>query len=399
MKAKVLFPFIGGDLMGGSHVSAMNLAASLDRNVFEPHVLCHFECGVIGEYAQSLGLKHEVLHEPSLLAVRGKRRENDATVAQYCMSSVWKLKSVLKRINPAIVHTNEGRMHTNWVLPTKLSGRIHIWHHRQDPTAFGINKLAPLFSDHIVSVSHFSKPSKPIRSVDHKFSVVRSPFDFPPEIPNRMQAKQALISELGLAENAVLYGYFGNLTERKRPVHFVETIAAIQNAVKDRPVHGLLFGRVADEESKLDERTKSKAAELGIEPQIHLMGFRQPIDVCMAGMDALLISALNEPFGRTLIESMYLGTPVIATLHGGNVEAIENGKTGFLVCPNDPAAFAGPAKQLLDSPELFDRVTEAAHKNAAENYGRQRHVESICEIYRKLLQHGQPGCTGVTQAS
>mgnify|MGYP002653513736 CR=1 FL=1 len=39
---------------------------------------------------------------------------------------------------------------------------------------------------------------------------------------------------------------------------------------------------------------------------------------------------------------MHLGTPVIATRHGGNPEAITDGVNGFLVDPDDPAAFLSP---------------------------------------------------------
>ena len=49
-----------------------------------------------------------------------------------------------------------------------------------------------------------------------------------------------------------------------------------------------------------------------------------------------MVTARGEPFGRTLIEAMHLGTPVIATRHGGNPEAIEDGRNGFLVDPDDP---------------------------------------------------------------
>ncbi len=385
MTKRILFPFEGDTVIGGSHVSAMKLAAGLDRTKYEPYIVIHYQDGLAGEYAQSLGLEYEVLKKPSLMSPGQISYPGDCGPARYLMSSVPGFISVLNRIKPDIVHTNEGRMHSNWALPTKLSGRKHIWHHRQDPKAFGINKLAPLLSDHIISVSHFSKPRNPVRSVDKKFTVIRSPFDFNPHPPDPAQARQAVLDEMGLPQDALLLGYFGNFVPRKRPDHFVKAVAAIQKQMPDVPVHGFLFGSVVDRGNQLDKECEDLAAEAWMEDQIHMMGFRQPIDGYMAAMDANLVTALDEPFGRTLIETMYLGTPVVATRHGGNVEAIVDGKNGFLVDAFDAAAFVDPVRRLHQDSELRDGIIAAGQRHARDNFGMAIHIDSVCKIYDQLL--------------
>ncbi len=385
MPKRILFPFEGDNVIGGSHVSAMKLAAALDRSKYEPYILVHYEAGPAADYARSLGLGYEVLEQPRLMSPGGLSYPRDCGPGGYLLSSVRGFASVLSRIGADIVHTNEGRMHANWALPTRLAGRKHIWHHRQDPSAFGINKLAPLLSNHIISVSHFSKPNKPVRSVDDRFTVVRSPFDFNPNPPDRAASRQQVLQELGLPDNAMLLGYFGNFVTRKRPDHFVRVIAAAQKAMPDVPVHGLLFGSVAERDEPLKQACIDIAADEGISDRIHLMGFRQPIDGYMAAMDANLVTALDEPFGRTLIEAMYLGTPVIATRHGGNVEAITEGENGFLVDPFDPEAFVAPIRTLYDDAETRDRISAASHEYASTNFGLSIHVESVCRIYDQLL--------------
>ncbi|WP_170589000.1 glycosyltransferase [Ruegeria arenilitoris] len=385
MPRRILFPFEGDTVIGGSHVSALKLAAALDRSKYVPHILVHYEAGPAAEYARSLGLDVEILHDPSLMSPGGLSYPRDCGPGRYLTSSAWRLASVLKRIDADIVHTNEGRMHANWVLPARLAGRKHIWHHRQDPTAFGINKLAPLFSDHIISVSHFSKPSNPVRSVDNKFTVIRSPFDFNPYPPDRSEARAAVIAEMGLPGDALLLGYFGNFVARKRPDHFVRVIAAVQNAMPDTPVHGLLFGSAAERDEPLRQTCLRIAEEAGISEHIHMMGFRQPIDGYMAAMDANLVTALDEPFGRTLIEAMYLGTPVIATRHGGNIEAITDWETGVLVDPDDPQAFVEPVRKLHQDRALFEKISQASKNYARANFGLDIHVHGVCEIYDRLL--------------
>ena len=381
---RILFPFAGNTGLGGSHVSALDLIAGLDRDRFAPLILLHQHAGRVGEYARDLGLDFEVAQDLPLLRSRNSPRQGDVGPARYALVNLRRMVAEIRRLDPQIVHTNEGRIHTNWALPTQLAGRKHLWHHRQDPRAFGVNKLAPLMSDQIVSVSYFARPAAPIRNIDDRFAVVRSPFDFSAAIPDKAAARQAILTELGLPENSLLLGWFGTLTERKKPIRFVEAVAEIARALPDRPIHGLLFGGEVETHSTLNQRCAERAAAAGIADNIHLMGFRSPLPPYMAGVDVSLVTALHEPFGRTLIESMYLGTPVIATAHGGNPEAITEGETGFLVEPESPAAFTSPLQRLLDTPGLYDRIARAARADVTAKYGRETHIRQISAIYDQL---------------
>jgi glycosyltransferase involved in cell wall biosynthesis len=383
---RILFPFAGDTNLGGSHVSALTLAASLDRSRFDPHVLLHFQPGAVGAFAQSLGLDIEVLETPALLGSPGARMPTDIGLARYLTSSLPSLRRALSRIDPAIIHTNEGRMHANWAPAARTSGRQHVWHHRQDPTAKGVNLLAPLLSNHIVSVSEFSKPANPILPVDGKFTVIRSPFRFPDGRIDREQAHRALCAELGVPDTAVILGYFGAIIDRKRPLLFVEALDRIAKAMPERAVHGALFGEVSETEPELTfDRLRALAKAQGIADRLHLMGFRSPVGPFIAGVDATLVTAVNEPFGRTLIEAMHYGTPVIATRHGGNPEAIVDGVNGFLVEPETPAAFVAPVRQILDDPALRARITDEAQRQADTLYGHERHVEQVSRLYLDLI--------------
>lgn len=383
---RILFPFAGDTSLGGSHVSALTLAASLDRTRFEPHVLVHFQAGKVGAYARSLGLEVEVLESPELMGAPGVRMPGDIGLVRYLATTCPALCRTLSRIDPAIVHTNEGRMHANWALPARATGRRHVWHHRQDPTAKGVNLLAPLLSHHIVSVSEFARPANPIVPVDGKLSVIRSPFRFPEDAIDRAQAHRSLCAELGLPDTAVILGYFGAIIERKRPLLFVEALDRIAKAMPDRLVHGAMFGDVPDSETEpwlhtLRELAKARSSA----DRLHLMGFRNPVGPFIAGVDATLVTAVNEPFGRTLIEAMHYGTPVIATRHGGNPEAIADGLNGFLVEPEDPSAFVDPVRRILDDPGLGARITDEARRQANTRYGHELHVEKLTRLYLDLL--------------
>jgi glycosyltransferase involved in cell wall biosynthesis len=193
-----------------------------------------------------------------------------------------------------------------------------------------------------------------------------------------------LVQELGLDEDTRLVGFFGALIDRKRPIRFVEAIYAFRSQNPEMKVAGLLFGSPEQYGKRLDDKVMERARELGIEDGIHLMGFRSPINRLMRAMDILLVPAVNEPFGRTLIEAMLLGTPVVATNHGGNPEAIVDDKTGYLVEPEVPSAFVAPMARLLKDPSEWRRISEGARSSALKNYGIRPHTEEIMRIYRQI---------------
>ncbi|WP_299281939.1 glycosyltransferase family 4 protein [uncultured Tateyamaria sp.] len=385
-RIRVLFPFVGGNEIGGSHISAMMLIRNLDLDRFDPRILIHRPTGPFADMLRDSADTFEAVPNiPVLGSERTLATSNSTGVMGYMGRTFPALRAVLKRIGADIVHTNDGRMHANWVLPTRLSGRALLWHHRQDPDGVGINKIAPLLANRIVTVSEYAKPNNPLRKIQGRCDIVHSPFDFATTPPDPAMARAQVCAELGIEPHALILGYFGSMIVRKRPDHFVRSVAAVQAQLPDTPVYGLIFGEMERPDSRLDEIAAALAAELGLGPRVRLMGFRSPIQPYMAGVDAMLVTALNEPFGRTLIEAMYLGTPVIATDHGGNPEAITHGKTGFLVDKDDPGAFVEPVLALKKDPDLRSRIIAAAKADVVENYGTDKHVSKISAIYERLV--------------
>ena len=115
------------------------------------------------------------------------------------------------------------------------------------------------------------------------------------------------------------------------------------------------------------------------------MGFRYPAETWLAGCDILFVPSVREPFGRTLIEAMIVGTVVVAVDSGGNPEAIEDAKTGFLVPVEDPNAAAARFHDIAADQELAKTLTVRARNDALERFGMRRHAEAIMAIYDHLL--------------
>jgi len=388
----VCYPFIAADNVGGSHISAIKLIQGLDPARVRPLIALHGRDGDFAAFLERQGLDFIVAPDVEILTPVRRHapdRGRFSTMWTYLIDAVPRMRKFLKTHGVEIVHTNDGRMHASWAAAARAAGVKFLWHHRGDPLARGVNVLAPVLANHIVTVSRFARPRRPVLPIGHKWSVVHSPFDHPTAAPDRAQARAALIRELGCSPETRFLGYFGVLIDRKRPVAFVDAVHAFIRRYPDIPVAGLLFGEAMPDGRQIEAAVRDRAAELEIADRIHLMGFRHPAEPWMCATDILLVPAVNEPFGRTLIEAMLLGTPVVATDHGGNPEAIEHGETGFLVEAENPEAFTPPIHRLLSDPECWSRISSAARDRAWSSYGLAKHVELITNLYEKLARrHG-----------
>lgn len=372
----ICFPFAGGPV-GGSHVSAIKLIQRLDAREFEPLVVLHRGEGPVADLLRKERVLFEAAPVAPYFGVGGWARPDRS------ISVVPRLVRFLRDRQVAVVHTNEGAMHATWGLPARLAGCKLLWHHRSTPTARGVRFLAPLLAHRIVSVSRFAAPKSGLFSSADKFAVVYSPFDLRAAQVDRSEARRSLCAAENLPPSTRVLGYFGSLVGRKRPIAFVEAVAAILRREPSLPVVGLLFGEAL--EPGIEAATLARARELGVASHVRLMGFRYPPERWLAACDLLVVTAVDEPFGRTLIEAMLVGTPVVAARSGGNIEAIADGEDGLLADPDEPDAFAEAALRLLNDPQLWNSVARRARQRAMGRFGLDRHARAIEAIYRELL--------------
>nr|WP_183615053.1 glycosyltransferase family 4 protein [Novosphingobium hassiacum] len=372
----ICFP-LAGDSLGGSHHSLLGLLRQLDARTYRILVIVERPGGKLAHnFADFAPLPDPAApHNPLIPG-------NPVGLGKFLRG----LKGLLTRARflreqgVRIVHTNDGRSHAAWALAAKLAGARLLWHHRADPAARGLRLLAPWVADQIVTVSRFSLPRSKRSHALRKAQVVFSPFDIDIAV-DRDAMRDRLRVELDLPEHVVIVGYFGSFIDRKRPLLFVEAIARL-HLRSTRPVCGVMFGEA--ELPEVEVALRRRIADLQLDTVVRLMGYRSPGADWIAGCDILAVPAVSEPLGRTLVEAMLVGTPVVATRSGGNPEAIVDG-TGILVSPDDAAAMASACSFVIDNPSPVATMTAAARASARERFARSRHVWSMERIYRELL--------------
>ncbi len=97
----------------------------------------------------------------------------------------------------------------------------------------------------------------------------------------------------------------------------------------------------------------------------------------MRALDVLVLPSHQEPFGTVLAEAMNAGTPVVATRVGGLAEVVDDGVTGRLVAPGDPAALAEAVLDVLARREAMGA--------AGRERARRWHVDAYAERVMGLI--------------
>ena len=102
------------------------------------------------------------------------------------------------------------------------------------------------------------------------------------------------------------------------------------------------------------------------------------------GAEAVLLpSAWNEPLSRVVLETMALGTPVIAWNRGGNQEIIESGVNGWLV--SDSRDLDKALKSLASAGRRHE-VGEAARARVQERFSPDAVYPQVAAVYAAALE-------------
>jgi len=99
-------------------------------------------------------------------------------------------------------------------------------------------------------------------------------------------------------------------------------------------------------------------------------------------MRLIVVPSYTEGLPHVIIEAMACGTPVLAMPVGSIPDVIRDCETGFLLKSNDPKHIAENIIELLNKPELLEKVSINAYKCVRENFSYERTLES----WRRMLQ-------------
>lgn len=184
-----------------------------------------------------------------------------------------------------------------------------------------------------------------------------------------------------LAEPTILY--LGRLKRYKR----IDLILRAVERLRDR---GLLAKAVIAGEGDYAPELRRLRAELGLEAQVEMPGFVSELEKRRLFRRAWVhvLTSPKEGWGITNLEAAACGTPTVASDSPGLRDAVQDGRTGFLVAHGDVAALADRLGRLLSDDalrECFGRQARAFAEGFSWDRAAQRteaHLESVLSCSR-----------------
>jgi glycosyltransferase involved in cell wall biosynthesis len=123
----------------------------------------------------------------------------------------------------------------------------------------------------------------------------------------------------------------------------------------------------------------------GLGRSIHPLGSRgDPADLLRAS-DAFVLPSLAEGMSNSLLEAMASSLPCLASNIGGNTDLIEPDRTGHLLDPHDPGAWANAVNALLDDPTRAAALGAASRSRVEGEFALPLILDRYIELYRLLL--------------
>src|SRR3954463_11349040 len=169
-----------------------------------------------------------------------------------------------------------------------------------------------------------------------------------------------------LAEGPVLLS-IGRFTEVKRLPLLVRAFARAQRATKSPAALVRLGGHPGEWESEHPYEAVAASGATGV----FLAGWHEhdTLPDFLNAADATVLASVREQFGLVLVEGMACGLPAIAVDRFGPGEIVEDGRTGWLVAPDDEAALARALCQAVDDDAERARRGRAARGAAPPRRG------------------------------
>lgn len=366
---------------GGAERSLLSLLAGMDRVRFRP-LLLTFGSGPLAERAAVSGVTTFRLEEAAgLSGVRRDRLRPGPGLLMTLAERVLQIRRIMRDQTIDIVHTNNPKSHVLGVLAAAgLKTRV-VFHMRDIfPAGSRARRLFSiigfLFRPGVIAISGAVLDGLP-GSLKKRARVIYNGFS-----PHGAPAPRETVRQsLNVTPDATLILAAGRLVPWKG---FALLIRAAVPLLREKGAYLVIAGAPLYGQSGYREELEALARSLSVAGRVILPGHREDIMDVMAAADLFVLPSENEPFGRSLVEAMLCGLPVVAFRQGGPAEIIEDGKTGLLVDERTPEALGGAMASLMSDVPGGRRMGGRARIAASSRFSLERMVSEVARFHEEI---------------
>jgi glycosyltransferase involved in cell wall biosynthesis len=351
--------------VGGLQQVVVTICKTIDRNIFEPSVLCLRATGEFASEIEKLNIK--------ILKLPQKHNKVD-------YFAFFKVAKILRQLKIDIIHTHNTQPFIDGTIGALLAGvktRIHTDHARSFPDKrryMCVEWVLSHFVSQIVAVS--TQTAENLANYE-KISPEKIMV-----IPNGIDGKkysldvnkEAKRSELGINDAGPIIGTGVRLCEQKGLSYLLRAIPAVCKVFPDCTF-------VIAGSGPLEKQLKALTYELGINSNVKFIGMRMDIPELLKLYDCYVLPSLWEGLPMVLLEAMAAKCPVIATQVGGIPSIIHHNKTGILIRAKSETDIAHSVIDILSDVELRNNIVKNAFRLFSEQFDAVIMTQKYASLY------------------
>jgi glycosyltransferase involved in cell wall biosynthesis len=347
-----------------------------------------------GQYLVAVGP-----HRAAWYAVQLAFTRQDASRRETLANLLW-YRRFLAQVRPDVIHVQHPLERCvyarrvlrleGWKTPLVVTAHSLFGEHSESTieTVMAPNLRA---ADRVIAVSpHIADQAMQLGVQSKRLRVIRSGVDTEHFRPRALPRERAAARQrLGLAAEAKLVLFVGNLEPRKQVDVLVRAMASVRQQLPDAALIVVGSGEsagVQDQTARLIRLTHDLG--LAADDAVRFVGRVEDERLLdyYAAADIFALPSSSEAQGIVALEAMACGLPVVASAVGGLLGTIQDGLTGFLVPPGEVPALAERLLALLVDDNLREATGTAARQAVEREFSWTRAVEATVEVYRDVLE-------------
>lgn len=356
--------------MYGSDKSLLYLLKNIDKKEYGVNVLLPEEGPLVDALKNVKGVNVDIFS----VAVLRRKNLSFSGMFSYIRdfyTSYKFIKRYIKEHNIDVIYTN-----TAVVFPGAIAGRHrgikNIWHIREiiksNIERKVISAIVNRYADVIIANSKATGMA--ICKNESKLRVVYN------AVENKSETVQ-------IVNDDIVVGMAGRINRWKGQKLFVDAAKIINERYPK--VKFKIAGAAYKGEEWMEKDLKSYIIEKDLKDNIEMMGLVSDMSIFYSSIDIFILPSIQpEPFGLVVIEAMEMKKPVIATNHGGPVEIIEDGVTGYLVDYTEANDMAEKCINLIEDSLLRKSMAEEGFKKKRRDFSLEKTVTDIENILREI---------------
>ncbi len=371
---KVLHFISGGDT-GGAKTHVLTLLPRLMEIGVEIELLCIME-GVFTIEAHKLNIPVNIIPQKKRYDITVVKKisrfindNNFDIVHCHGARANYIAAFIRKKINAVMITT----LHSDYKLDFKDTWRKQIIY---EP----INYFALKRFGYILTVTNAFKNMMIERKfkTDRLFVVYNGiNFDYKPYFVSKREFCEKY--KINYDENTKYVGIAARLNAVKGIDIFLKTAFDICSKMKN--VNFIIAGDGDD-----FDKYKAEINAKGLSDRIFMIGHIDDTDSFFNVLDVNMLTSLSESFPYALLEGARMRKATVSTGVGGIPEMILDGKTGFLVSPDDISDISQKVIGLITDKNLSDSFGNAFYNRVKEKFSDVKMAQTHKDIYDKIAK-------------